>query len=436
MSRPFRYSLFVGRLRGGGLATESVWGLAVELSMMVSMILTFTFLGRSLGPTGYAPYVTLYAIVSPLVTLAASGVTLALLQHAVRDREPLPETARSCLSLSLLLGGLLTLLGMVVASFIVDDLAFVAIISILLTEFVTTPVVMVAATTVQAATGYIGAAKIRIALVGARVVLVGVLFVTSSLSITSLGVGSLVISGAIALVVLRRVGSSYRFLFRPGRVKLHHLKTNAVYSVGISAASLNQEGDKAVLAANHFVEDTGLYGAAYRIVNLGMVPVSTLVNVSHKRFLEHEEGSRGQHLRRAVKFAGLTGLYGLFVAVVLVIAAPLLPLLVGDEFEGSVEMVRWLSPLVFLRAVTMFPLNGLMGLGKTFLRSLIIVVNAAVAMAMYIVLIPRHGWSGAVAGTLVSEGLLLMCTWGALIHYQRLADRAIDTEPAFIDGGV
>lgn len=428
-------ALLIGRLRGGGLATESVWGLAVELSLMTSMILTFTFLGRSLGPTGYAPYVTLYAIVSPLVTLAASGVTLALLQHAVRDREPLSATARSCLSLSLVLGVLLTAIGVLVAKFIVDNLAFIAIISILLTEFVTSPIVMVAATTVQAATGFAGAARIRIALVGGRLLLVLILFVSSSLTITSLGVGSLLISATLAAVVLHRVGRANGFRFRPGRVNLGHFRTNLVYSVGISAASLNNEGDKAVLAANGFVQDTGLYGAAYRIVNLGMVPVSSLIAVTHKRFLEHEEGVRGQHLRRAVRFAGFTGAYGVVVAVVLVLAAPLLPLLVGKDFEGSVDMVRWLSPLVLLRAVTMFPLNGLMGLGKTFLRSLIIVVNAAVAMTVYIVLIPRHSWSGAVAGTLISEGLLLVCTWAALIHYQRRADRAIDA-PLIIDGAV
>jgi len=34
-----------------------------------------------------------------------------------------------------------------------------------------------------------------------------------------------------------------------------------------------------------------------------------------------------------------------------------------------------------------------MGLGKTFLRSLII-VNGALAMTIYIVLIPRHSWRG------------------------------------------
>jgi len=128
-----------------------------------------------------------------------------------------------------------------------------------------------------------------------------------------------------------------------------------------------------------------------------------------------------------VRFAGATGAYGVAFAVVIVLAAPLLPILVGEDFKGSVNMVRWLSPLVLLRALTMFPLNALMGLGKTFLRSVIIVVNAIVAMIIYFALIPRWGWEGAVVGTMVSEGTLMISTWTALIMYQRRADRGLES---------
>ena len=88
----------VAKFRGGGAAAESVWGLSIESVTMVGTILSFTFLGRSLGPDGYGGYAALYAIVGPLVTLAASGVTLSLLQHVGGDREGLEVTARACLT--------------------------------------------------------------------------------------------------------------------------------------------------------------------------------------------------------------------------------------------------------------------------------------------------------------------------------------------------
>lgn len=411
-------------LRGGrGLAAESVWGLAIELVAMLGMMLTFTFLGRSLGPVGYGGYASLYAIVSPLVTLAASGVTLALLQHVVRDHESLAETARSCLSLSIALGVLLTGIGALVAMTIVDTLTTVAIVAILLTEFVTTPLVYVAAAAVQAGTGFIGAAKIRLVLLCCRVFIVIALFAADSLSVASLGVATLISSGVVAVMALRSVGRRYAFRFVPGRVHARHLRTNVVYSVGISASALTTDGDKAVLAANKFVVDTGLYAAAFRIVNLGMIPITSLVTVSHRRFLEHEHGVPGQHLRRAIKFTRFSAIYSLAFVAVILVAAPLLPVLVGDEFEGSVNMVRWLCPFVVLRAAATFPLNGLMGLNRTFLRSVIIVGNAVLSMSIYLLFIPRYGWEGAAAGTLIAEVVLLVSTWSALVACQRQADR-------------
>lgn len=416
----------IEKARSGGLATESAWGLALEMATMLGMFVSFALLGRNLGPDGFSPYVALYAIVAPLVTLAASGVGLALLQHVVRDHEPLEQTVRSCITLTLVLGTALTVIGGLIAFLVVDGMSGLAMVTLLVTEFITTPLVMLAAFAVQAATSFKGSAQIRIVFTVARMVLVIVLFIAGSLDFTTLGVFSLASTAVFAAVVLRLVGARYDFPFTPGKVHLHHFRTNVVYSIGISAASLNNDGDKIVLAANNFRIDTGLYGAAYKIVNLGLVPVSSLVSSSHRRFLEHEEGVRGQHLRRAVKFAAVTGAYGVVIATLIMVCAPLLPVLLGEEWDGSVTMVRWLAPLVLFRSMAMFPVNALMGLGKTFARSAIIVVNAVVAMAIYIVLIPGQGWKGGVYGTLISEVLLLASTWTALVVYQRRADREID----------
>lgn len=418
------------RLKGGGLAAESAWGLLLEFVTLVGTVLSFALLGRSLGAAGYGGYASLYAIVGPLVTLAASGVVLALLQHIVRDGEPLAETARSCLSLSLALGFPLTLVGAGLATLVVDSLTTVAIVAILLTEFVAAPVVQVAASTLQAGTGFIDAAKLRLVLVVGRIAILATLFAANRLTVATLGLTMLALSLVVGIWSLRNVGDRYGFRFTPGRVKVRHLKTNALYSTGISAVALNSDGDKLVLAANKLVIDTGLYAAAYRIVSFGLVPIGGIVNVSHRRFLQHEEGVKRQHLDRALRFGLVSAAYGLIFGIVLFMAAPLLPTLLGEEFEGSVTMVRWLSPTVLMRSAGIFSLNGLMGLGHNALRTGIIVANSACAMALYVVLIPRYGWEGAAIGTLISETIAVSSTWGALIICQRRADRAIDESRA------
>ena len=416
------------KARRGDLATESFWGLVIEGTTMAGSILSFAFLGRSLGPDGYGGYASLYAIVGPLVTLAASGVTLALLEHIIRWGEPVADTARSCLSLSISLGLLLTAVGTGAALLIVETVSVVAILAILLTEFVTMPLVHVAASTVQAVTGFTSSARIRLVVLCARIVVLVVLFATDSLTIASLGLTMLVVSAVVGVESLRRVGRRYDFRFRPGRVEWAHLRSNLVYSAGISADALGNEGDKLVLAANKMVVDTGLYAAAYRIVQLGIVPVGSVMQATHARFLQHEEGVRGQHLARAKRYAAVGGGYGLAFAIGIILVAPLLPLVVGRDFEGSVQMVRWLSPIVLLRAVGSCSVNGLMGLGRVTLRTVLIAINAAFALVLYVVLIPRYGWEGAAIATVVSEALSVVMTWTALVVCQRRDDAALPDE--------
>lgn len=417
---------FVARIRSTELATESGWGLAIELTTLLGTVLSFTLLGRSLGAAGYGGYASLYAIVGPLVTLAASGIVLAILQHIVRDREPLAPTARSCLSLSLILGFLLTGAGWLIAAWVVETLDSVAIVSILLVEFVAAPLIQVAASTVQAGTNFTEAAKIRLRFLVARIAVIVVLFALDALTVANLGITMFVVAMVIGVHALRQVGRRYDFHFMPGAVRARHLKTNVLHSTAISASALNSDGDKLVLAANRLVIDTGLYSAAYRIVSFGLLPIGSLVQATHRRFLEHEEGVRGQHLRRSIRFGSIGGVYGVVAGIGLFVAAPLLPFLMGDEFTGSVTMVRWLSPVLCLRALGIFAINGLMGLDRLALRTVLIVVNSAASLVLYIVLIPIMGWEGAAVGTLISEALVAASSWTALTVCQRRDDRLLD----------
>ena len=418
------------RLGGGDIGAESAWSFVLELATLASTVLSFALLGKSLGPAGYGAYASLYALIGPFVTLAASGSTLALLQHIVRDREHVAEASRSCLSISLLLGLLLVPACGLVAGHLVRGLTWVAIVAILATEFITSPVVQLAATTVQGGTGFIPSTKIKLVLVGLRTVILITLYALDELTVATLGVVSLSVSAVFGLMLLVSVGRRFEFSYRPGRMHARHFRSNVAYSLGISAFSFQNDGDKTVLAANRFEVDTGLYAAAYRIAQMGMLPMSSLVNATHQRFLHHEEGVKGQHLKRALSFTWVTGIYGLvFIAGVLAFA-PLLPFIIGDDFEQSVNMLRWLSPLVLFRTLSIFPLNGLMGLGHTFLRTGIIICSAVVSMGLYIWLIPIYSWKGAVAGTFISEVLLITALWAALVVMQRRADDAIDQAAA------
>lgn len=429
----------VRQVRAHGLAGESFWGLLNEGVTLVSTVVAFTLLGRSLGTVGYGDYASLYSIVGPLGNLAASGVPLALMQHILRDREELAQTVGSCLSLTLMFGTALAVIGIGVGSMIVPAFPLTTIGALILLEFVVLPVGSIASTTIQTQAGYTRATQIRMVQVILRLVIILVLHAFDELTVASLAASHLLVSIVFSGVMLQLTARRYGFDPWPGSVRRRHAGTSVSYSIGITGITLQNDGDKATLASYGYREETGLYAAAYRIVQFGLLPVGVLAGVTHQRFLHHEEGERDQHLRRSIKFAAVTVSYGLVFAIGVIIAAPILPRLVGDEFEGSVTMVRWLAPLVLLRGLATFPINGLMGLGKTFMRSLLLVATAGISMVMYIVLIPIWNWKGAVAGTVIGEAALAVGAWYFLLKYQRRDNDRIDEAAARVepaeDGG-
>ena len=165
----------VTRMREDGIAGETMWGLIFEAVSLVSTLLAFTMLGRSLGTAGYGDYASLYAIIGPLGVLAASGVLLSLMDHVLRSQEDLEQTVRSCLSITLVIGTLLTAVGVLIASWVVPTLALTTIGAVILLEFVSQPVGQIAATTVQVTSGYTPSMQVRMIPLAGRVIIILVL---------------------------------------------------------------------------------------------------------------------------------------------------------------------------------------------------------------------------------------------------------------------
>ena len=409
------------------LAKDTVLGFVYEGSVLVSTLLSFSLLGRSLGTEGFGDYAALYSIAAPLITLASTGVALAQAQHVVREHEDLEKTTQSCFSLSLSGGLLMTLVGTVLATFIVRGLPLHAIIPIFLLEFVSYPAVLIAANTVQVRDGYAASTPVRLVPIILRMVVLLTLFASGHLTIAALGTSYLIVTAVLSVVQLRRVGRRYGIKFRPGRVQKMHLKSSIVYSSGVSGLAVQNDGDKTVLAAYNYRTDLGLYSAAYKIVQFGLIPVNSFMSVTHNRFLEHDADAKGQHLRRAIRFGGVCAAYGVVFAAVVMVAAPLITIIVGDEFEGSITIVRWLAPLVLLRSLAIFPLNGLMGLGFARLRTGLLLFAAALSLTLYIALVPLWQWKGAAVGTLVGEATLAATSWIFLLRLQRRNDLSVES---------
>ncbi len=416
---------FAGRLRarvvvarGDGLALDTGWAMALEIVGLLTSLLAFVLLGRALGAEGYGNFAALYAVIGPLGTMASSGVGLALLEHVIRDGEDLERSFRSCLSMTLAFGTVLLVGGTALASLVVD-LRLSTIASVFAIEMISLPAYLVATNVVHARDGFAAAARFRVVYHLTRAAVLIGLFSAGALTIASYGATTLVVTSVLAVLAVRAIGTTYGIGTAPGAIDGRHVRTSAVYSAGISGLALQTDGDKLLLASYGQTLATGLYSAAYRVVMLGMVPVNAVVRATHDRFLDDRGEGRGIFVRRAVGFSLAAVAYGAAVVTALVILAPLLPRLVGSEFEDSVEIVRWLAPLVVIRGVAIFPLNALMGMGRTLLRTGLLLASSMLSIGIYVALIPAYSWRGAAIGTMVGEVALAGVAWWLLVRFER-----------------
>jgi len=201
-------------------------------------------------------------------------------------------------------------------------------------------------------------------------------------------------------------------------IRAPHVRSVLLYGLGIGASSAQSDGDKFVLNAAQLQADAGRYGAAYRLMQVALLPVNAFLGSTHLSFLEPDDGPRSQ-LRRATRLSLYALSYAAPAAVGLVVLAPLVPRVLSEDFSQATLILQLLAPVVVLRGVGGFPMNGLMGLGRNALRTKLLVANAAFSLLLYAALIPRYSWRGAVTATLASEISLCASSWAALFLCER-----------------
>ncbi len=411
------------KLFSGGIATDTVWALGSELTMLMATMASFMLLGSQLGPSGYGAYIAVFALLTPVSAFTHSGVTLAVFEHVAGEGEPIRLVARSCLTIVLGVGAMAAVVVGAIAAFTVNGISPLTAVVLVGTELVLASVTHTMAAVVQVGAGFPSAARLRIGYHLTRLAVVVGLAVSGQLTLmryASVNLVSTAIVGAVAVAVASR---TLGFAVRPGAPQRRHMRSVAIYSTGISASGVQNDGDKYVLNVSGHLVEGGNYGAAYRLVQLGFMPVNALVNATHVSFLD---SGNDQQVRRALKFAGYASAYGIALALALQVVAPIVPRILGDDYEPTVNMIRWLSPLVALRAMSTFPMNGLLGLGRNDVRTTIQVVNAFFAVVLYLMLIPPFGWKGALAATTLCEISILVLAWWSLFTWSRRARAEAD----------
>ncbi|MDH3293831.1 MAG: polysaccharide biosynthesis C-terminal domain-containing protein [Acidimicrobiia bacterium] len=405
-----------------GLARDTLWAGALDIAAVLSAVLSFYLLQQSLTREHYGALFGLYGVVAPLGSLTFAGPGLAVLQRRIRYKEDLSEILKSILSLVLMIG-LVTSSAAAILAFLFIELSSIEIILIIISELFVSSMVFVCSRLVQAAIGYPAMVRVKMVMVVLKTTAVTGLFLLDILTVRNLAASYLLFYGCYVTWLLTRRLPAIGYTVSLGRPSVNVIKSSAVFAVPMAAAGLQADGDKFALNVFNFTADAGLYGAAYRVVQLGSMPLRVVGQAAFHRFLPDDAVGTGHHLRKSARLTAFMFGLGVTTAAAMYAASPLLDFFFSEEFTEAQSIVPWLLLFVPLVALSGTPMNGLLGLGRAKERAAIYLLSGVVSITLYFVLIPGRGWQGAVAATVLSELFLAIASWTAILFYQRHADR-------------
>ena len=194
-----------------------------------------------------------------------------------------------------------------------------------------------------------------------------------------------------------------------------HLKSNVeeglYFSISASAHNINANLDKSMLGKLSSVAATGIYGSAYRFIDVGNVPLLALSGATYTRFFQHGVSGIQGSLCFARRLLPMITFYAIASIIGYWVLAPYIPIILGEEYRDAIDALLWLSPLPAIAAFQYLAADTLTGSGHQKARSIVQVAAAIINVILNIILIPRFSWQGAAWATLISDSLRLICLW-------------------------
>jgi O-antigen/teichoic acid export membrane protein len=228
-----------------------------------------------------------------------------------------------------------------------------------------------------------------------------------------------VASLAVALVsACISVGMVTRYFglpsFSPSLV-LKHAGEGFVFAISGSTTAVYNDIDKVVLS--HFGMDraNGLYSMAYRVVNIGAMPIQSIVGAALPRFFREGVTGIAATVPMARQLLKRTAGLGLLVSLGMFFCAPIIPHLVGSAYGESVSALRWLCLIPFFRCFHLSAGDAIAGAGHQKFRLVSQSIAAVGNLLLNLYLVPRYSWHGAAWASLATDGSLGVMNWIALM---------------------
>ena len=203
-----------------------------------------------------------------------------------------------------------------------------------------------------------------------------------------------------------------------------------IFSLSYSTTGVYNDIDKAMLGHYGMNAANGIYAMAYRVIDVACMPFVSIQAAAIPSFFRKGVNGVRSTADYALRIARRTGPVALLTMAAMLVAAPIIPHLLGSSFNESVSALRWLCLIPVFRSLHFSAGDALTACGKLKLRVGIQVAAAAFNFRVNLYLIPLYSWRGAAWSSLVTDGLLAALNWTMLLW---LTSRAAPRKAAAVE---
>lgn len=399
--------IFPYKLPGGTLVRNTFWVFLGNGIKLVIQALYFVLIARSLGPEQYGSFVAVVAINAILAPFVGLGTNNLIVRNVARDKESFSTSWGNGLLVTFVTGVILLAIVSSCRFLLPKSIHSDVLLLVALADLILARVTDLCGFALGAVERFRVGAQINASSSLARLIgLCCLVIVVPHPSAQLWAAVYLVSTGIVAMA------SSIAVIQFQGKPSLHlrqlrsELGEGFYYSVGQSAQSIYNDIDKTMLARLGDLSSTGIYGAAYRIIDVTLVPMRSLLSAAYPGcFRAGQRGISGtiQYMRRLLPKSVFSSVV---ITISLLACAPILPHILGKQYAETSEALRWLALLPTIKTFHSMFADALTGAGHQALRSIIQFVVAIVNVLVNLWVIRVYSWRGAAWSSIGCDGLL------------------------------
>jgi len=391
------------------LTRNTAWMIFGQGLRLVIQALYFIEIARSLGVRNYGAFVGVVALVAIVYPFGALGSGNLLVKNVSRDKSLFPTYWGRAIVTTAVCGSILLLLVLAASHFALPPQIPLLLIALVgASDLFGLNIITISGQSFQSFERLNLTAIINILMSAGR--LLGAIILIAihpHPSPLQWGYIYFTCTAAVAVIASIMVSTSLgRPLFRDPFSR-KEMREGFYFSAGQTAQTIYNDVDKTMLARLGTLEATGIYGAAYRLIDVSFVPISSLLWAAYPNFFRAGNAGISAALNYAKPLLLRALAYAFGICAILLISANLVPHILGSDYAPTAEALRWLAVLPVFKSLHYFLSDTLTGSGYQAVRTSIQATVAVFNVLINLWLIPAYSWRGAAWSSIASDGLLL-----------------------------